>query len=381
MAPDDRGGGSAVGVILTVNGGSSSVRLAAFRSPELAPVARHRYEIDPAAAGHGFAAQLQRLALPGAPAVVVHRVVHGGRHFAAPCLIDETTERALEALVPLAPLHQPVALALLRAVRTALGPALPQIAVFDTAFFSDLPVAARHYALPMALCEQYGIRRYGFHGLAHQAMLEAWAQHDDRARPDARVISLQLGAGCSVTASIGGRPVDTSMGFSPLEGLVMATRSGDVDPAVLLYLQREAGLSPEALETLLNRRAGLLGLSGISGDVGALLASEAPAARLALDVYCRRIRRHVGACMAVLGGVDAILFGGGVGENVALVRARALEGLGFAGIAIDPQANAGVTGSAACISTGGAPVRVWVTPVDEAHVMARAVRHLPELMS
>ena len=306
------------------------------------------------------------------PALVVHRIVHGGARLTQPCIIDAAVEREIEALTPLAPLHQPAALALLRAAREALGAAVPQIAVFDTAFYSSMPVTAQSYALPAVLREKHGVRRYGFHGIAHQSMLESWQHKQSSAVNGARVISLQLGAGCSVTASIDGQPVETSMGFSPLEGLVMATRSGDVDPGALLYLQTHGGISSSELMDILNRRSGLLGLSGFSGNVSELLASDLDAARIALDVYCHRITRYLGAYLAVLGGADAILFGGGVGENVPAIRARVLATLGFAGITIDPDLNNACRGADAMLSVPGAPVQVWVFSVDEARIMARS---------
>lgn len=358
-------------VILTVNAGSSSVRLAAFNSPSLEELAARHYDSVSPDAGRNFARQLRELGTP-APAVVVHRIVHGGARLTRPCRIDAAVEREIEALTPLAPLHQPAALALVRAAREVLGPAVPQLAVFDTGFYSNMPLTAQSYALPALLREKHGVRRYGFHGIAHQSMLESWQRRQPSAAKEARVISLQLGAGCSVTASIGGQPVETSMGFSPLEGLVMATRSGDVDPGALLYLQTRCGISPSELMDLLNRQSGLLGLSGISANVSELLASDLDAARIALDVYCHRITRYLGAYLAVLGGADAILFGGGVGENVPVIRARVLATLGFAGITIDPDINNRCRGTEAMLSVPGAPVQVWVFAVDEARVMARS---------
>lgn len=358
-------------VLLTVNAGSSSVRLAAFSAPTLAPLATRHYDSVSAAPGTGFARQLRELGTPR-PALVVHRIVHGGARLTQPCIIDAAVEAEIEALTPLAPLHQPPALALVRAARDVLGPMVPQIAVFDTGFYASMPATAQCYALPAVLREKHGIRRYGFHGIAHQSMLESWQRTHPAPQIGTRVISLQLGAGCSVTASIGGKPVETSMGFSPLEGLVMATRSGDVDPGALLYLQAHAAISPSALMDMLNRQSGLLGLSGLSGNVSELLASGLEAARMALDVYCHRITRYLGAYLAVLGGTDAILFGGGVGENVPEIRARVLATLGFAGITIDPVCNNACRGTDAMLSVPGAPVQVRVFSVDEAQIMARS---------
>jgi acetate kinase len=358
-------------VLLTVNAGSSSVRLTAFSVPSLEPLATLHDDAVSAAAGPDFSRQLRELGTP-TPALVVHRIVHGGARLTQPCRIDTAVEKEIEALTPLAPLHQPPALALIRAAREALGPAVPHFAVFDTGFYCQLPVTAQSYALPAVLREMHGVRRYGFHGIAHESMLELWQRKQQSAVSGARVISLQLGAGCSVTASVGGQPVETSMGFSPLEGLVMATRSGNVDPGALLYLQTHGGIAPSELMVMLNRHSGLLGLSGLSGNVSELLASDSEAARLALDVYCHRITQYLGAYLAVLGGADAILFGGGVGENVPVIRARVLETLSFAGITIDPGLNKACRGTDARLSVPGAPVQVWVLSVDEARIMARS---------
>ena len=376
-------------LILTVNAGSSSVRLAAFRGPDLEPLASARYETGTDVAGQ-LAGWLGLLAIP-TPTVVAHRLVHGGARYTAPCLIDPALLGELPALSAIAPLHNPPAIALIHAARSCLGDSLPQVAVFDTGFYRNLPAAARSYALPAALCTAHDLRRYGFHGLAHEALLTAWGERRDAAwqqgRPPARVISLQLGAGCSITASVNGAPIDTSMGFSPLEGLVMATRCGDLDPGILLYLLREAGMPLRDLDALLNRESGLLGLSGVSGDVSRLLATDSDAARLALDVYCRRITRYIGAYLALLGGADAILFGGGVGENVPVIRERVLATLGFAGVNVDTTANLRYCGDNQAatgdgrISPADSPVEVWVIPVNEARVMARAALPLSGALS
>ena len=258
--------------VLTVNAGSSSVRFAAF-APEGESLSRRASGhfpgewTDPAAMlraflkGHGI----------GAVAAVAHRIVHGGARLTAPCRIDAAVEAEIERLVPLAPLHNPRALEWIRACRALLGAETTQVAVFDTAFYGSLPEVAATYALPRALCAHHGVRRYGFHGIAHQAMWRRWCELAPDLATGGRVISLQLGAGCSITAVRDGQVVDTSMGFSPLEGLVMATRPGDVDPGLLLFLQRAERLTPERMERLLNEEAGLLGLSGASGDMGALL--------------------------------------------------------------------------------------------------------------
>jgi acetate kinase len=304
-------------------------------------------------------------------AVVAHRVVHGGQRFKEPCLLDAEAERAIAELAELAPLHNPAALRWIRACREVLGPEVPQAGVFDTAFFAGLPEVAATYALPGDLSRRHGIRRFGFHGLAHQSMGRRWRALRPDVEQGGRVISLQLGSGASVTAVDRGDPRDTSMGFSPLEGLVMATRSGDVDAGVLTFLQRVEGLSADALEEMLNRSSGLLGVSGFSSDMRELLASEAPAARLAVELYCYRARKYLGAYLAVLGGADAVLFGGGVGEHAASVRERILTGLEWCGIALDAEANRAATGQEARISAPESRTEVWVLPVDEATILAQ----------
>lgn len=357
---------------LTINAGSSSIRLAVLegsgRSLHRAAEFHHLHPPDdPEAALREFLA-------PHALAqvdVVGHRVVHGGSGLVESCLISPAVEAEIQRLVPLAPLHNPPALAWLNASRTVLGDHVPQVAVFDTAFFTALPAVAAGYALPREFRDRVPLRRFGFHGLAHQGMLRRWQELDTHAARDARVISLQLGAGCSITASRGGAPVDTSMGFSPLEGLVMATRCGDVDAGLLLHLQRTLGITPGEMQRLLNTRAGLLGVSGTSSDMRALLASDAPDARLAVELYCYRARKYIGAYLAVLGGVDAILVGGGVGENAPVVRERILGGLQWAGIHLDPAANAAAVARDARLDSGNSGARIWTLRVDEASTLAR----------
>lgn len=365
--------------ILTVNSGSSSIRLAAFarEADGRCLLASHHSSVEPAWAERVLSEFIEKNGL-GDIAAVAHRIVHGGEKLMHPCRIDTGVELEIERLSTLAPLHNPPALAWLRACRTLLGSGVPQVAVFDTAFFAELPVVARTYALPRGLCERHAARRYGFHGIAHAAMWHRWQELRPQIRDRGRVISLQLGAGCSITAVRAGRAVDTSMGFSPLEGLVMATRSGDVDAGLLLYLQRAEGLSPDRLEKLLNEESGLLGLSGVSGDMRTLLESSEPAARLAVEVYGYRARKYVGAYLAALGGAEAILFGGGVGEHAATVRETILTGMEWCGIALDVEKNRAAAGREACISHAGSAIEVWVIPVDEAAILAQeamAVAH------
>lgn len=358
--------------VLTVNTGSSSIRLAAYdAAPPAPPIAASRH------AGEASDAEALLAAFLGAHAVnrihaVAHRVVHGGSRLTVPCLIDREVEAEIRALEPLAPLHNPPALRFVAASRAVLGSGVAQVAVFDTGFYSRLPEVATAYALPLDLARKHGIRRYGFHGIAHEAMWRRWRELQPGVSGGGRVISLQLGAGCSVTAVDRGRAVDTSMGFSPLEGLVMATRCGDLDPGLALHLQRVEGWTPDQLEHVLNRESGLLGLSGSSADMAALLASRDDRARLAVETYCYRARKYIGAYFAALGGVDAILFGGGIGEHAPAVRARILSGLDALGIAIDSTINESAHGKEARISVPGSAVEIHVIVVDEAAMLAQA---------
>ena len=358
--------------VLTVNAGSSSVRLAAFAPEEAALRARgvERHDLGAGSPGELLAAFVKRH-LPARPRLVAHRVVHGGARLTSTRRIDAGVEAEIERIAPLAPLHNPVALAWIRAAREVLGADVPQMAVFDTAFYAQLPAVAATYALPRELSTRHGLRRYGFHGLAHQALWSRWRELRPDVPDGGRVISFQLGAGCSVTAIDRGRPLDTSMGFSPLEGLVMATRSGDVDPGLVTFLQRVEGLSAADMGRLLNESSGLLGVSGLSGDLRLLLAADDPRARLAVQLYCYRARKYLGAYLAVLGGADAILFGGGVGENAAVVRAGILDGLDWAGIRLDAAANTAAVGREGRISAADSGIEAWVIAVDEAHILAQ----------
>lgn len=360
-------------IVLAVNTGSSSVRLAAFAAggESLSPLASAHYAGERNDLAATLRAFLREHAIEAVEAVA-HRIVHGGERLVAPCRIDDAVEAEIERLSPLAPLHNPRALRWIRACRETFGPQLPQAAVFDTGFYAALPPVAASYALPRALCREHGIRRYGFHGLAHEAMWRRWCELHPENKRRGRVISLQLGAGCSITAVHDGHAVDTSMGFTPLEGLVMATRAGDVDPGLLLYLQRAEGLDPARLERLLNEKSGLLGLSGASGDMRALLEMDNADARLAVDVYCYRASKYIGAYLVALGGADAILFGGGVGEHAPEVRAKILNSLLWMGVVPDAAANRSAIGAEARISNGCSEVEAWVVPVDEAAILAQA---------
>ncbi|WP_422736726.1 acetate/propionate family kinase [Micromonospora sp. WMMD729] len=302
-----------------------------------------------------------------------HRVVHGGRTFTAPTLVDDAVLAAIRDLVPLAPLHNPANLAGIEMARAAL-PDVPQVAVFDTAFHHTLPEAAATYAIDRDTAERYDIRRYGFHGTSHAYVSRRTAELLGRPYDQLNTITVHLGNGASACAVAGGRSVATSMGMSPLEGLVMGTRSGDLDPTVIFHLRREGGMSVDEIDDLLNHRSGLLGLTG-ANDMREVLRRRAdgdPAAALAFDVYCRRITGYVGAYYALLGRVDAIAFTAGVGEHAAPVRAAALAGLDRLGISVDDTRNGGEGDRV--ISPDDAEVRVCVIRTDEEREIARQTR-------
>jgi len=340
--------------------------------------ARHRAERPIADHDEAFAVMLEQFAEHGPsltehpPVAVGHRVVHGGARFFEPTLITSLVEINIEDLIVLAPLHNPANLAGIRAARSAFAD-VPHVAVFDTAFHQTLPPAAHTYAIDAATAREHRIRRYGFHGTSHKYVSEAAAAFLGRPNVHLRQIVFHLGNGASVTAVEGGRSVETSMGFTPLEGLVMGTRSGDIDPAVLFHLTRRAGLDADELDTLLNKRSGLLGLAGRS-DMRDILAGRAAgeeAATLAYDVYIHRLRAYAGAYIAQLGGVDVISFTAGVGENAADVRADALATLGFLGIRVDAARNAAREPGIRRISADDSAVEVLVVPTDEELEIAR----------
>ncbi|MDQ1512203.1 MAG: acetate kinase [Microbacteriaceae bacterium] len=306
------------------------------------------------------------------PAACGHRVVHGGDRFDAATLIDDGVVQAIDDLSALAPLHNPANLEGIRAARAAL-PDIPHVAVFDTAFHRTIPAAAATYAIDRELAERYQVRRYGFHGTSHQYVSRAAAEFLGIPLERSKIIVLHLGNGASACAVDGGRSIETSMGMTPLEGLVMGTRSGDIDPAALFHLHRQAGLGFDELETLLNRGSGLKGLTG-SGDMRDVQAAAAAGderAEAALAVYRHRIRRYIGAYTAHLGGLDAVVFTAGVGENNSLLRRRTIAGLEHLGIAVDPDRNEVPSKSARRISPDGSPVAVLVVPTNEELEMAR----------
>ncbi|WP_193596722.1 acetate/propionate family kinase [Microbacterium sp. YJN-G] len=339
--------------------------------------AKHSAERPIADHHEAFAVMLAQFAEHGPsldenpPVAVGHRVVHGGARFFEPTLITDLVEINIDDLSVLAPLHNPANLAGIRAARAVFGD-VPHVAVFDTAFHQTLEPSAYAYAIDAEVARDHRIRRYGFHGTSHKYVSEAAAAFLGRDLGELRQIVLHLGNGASMTAVRGGRSVETSMGFTPLEGLVMGTRSGDIDPAALFHLSRRAGLTTDELDTLLNKRSGLLGMAGHSDMRDILAGRDAgeESATLAYDVYIHRLRAYVGAYIAQLGGVDVISFTAGVGENAVEVRADALATLGFMGIRIDPERNA-QRGGIRRISTDDSAVEVLVVPTDEELEIAR----------
>ncbi|HFD78840.1 MAG TPA: acetate kinase [Gammaproteobacteria bacterium] len=295
-----------------------------------------------------------------------HRVVHGGERFRLPVRIDQTVLEQIRDMIPLAPLHNPANLLGIE-VSMQAAPGVPQVAVFDTAFHHSIPPHAGHYALPRRLYREERVRRYGFHGTSHGYVTRQAAAFLGRAPDSLRIISLHLGNGASACAVLGGRSIDTSMGMTPLEGLVMGTRCGDIDPAIPFYLAREKQLSLEQIDALLNRESGLRGLCG-SNDMREVLQLAADGnedARLALDLYCYRIKKYIGAYFAVLGGLDALVFTAGIGEHAAAIRSRVCEDLEALGIRLDPARNEAPGGDIRAIQADDARVAILVVPTDE----------------
>lgn len=358
--------------VLVVNAGSSSLKLDLLDGDDT--VLGHRSirvsdgEWDPADVT-GAVHELDE------PDAVGHRVVHGGREFTMPVRVDDEVMERLEALTDLAPLHQPKSLAGIAAVRAEL-PDVPDVACFDTAFHAHLPAAAATYALPRQWREEHGIRRYGFHGLSH-AYATRRAAELVGASPARRTVVCHLGAGASLAAVLDGRSVDTTMGFTPLEGLVMATRSGSVDPGLLLWLHTHAGIAVDALERALEHDSGLRGIAG-TPDLEAILASAADGdddATLARDTYLHRLRAGIASMTAALGGLDVLAFTGGVGEHAAEIRGSAADGLAYLGAGVDQDRNASVDGDAD-ITADHARVRTVVVAAREDVEIATGVRQV-----
>ncbi len=385
------------GVILVINAGSSSIKFSVFApaaqgdpragprgqvegigtAPRLTVPGHADRALDPARVADHEAAMrvihdwlVEHHAGERSVAAIGHRVVHGGMRFTAPVRIDAEVMAELQRLVPLAPLHQPHALAAIRA-GAAAAPGVAQYACFDTAFHRTQPRLAQLFALPRAFSEE-GVLRYGFHGLSYEYIAQRLKTVAPRIAAG-RVVVAHLGNGASLCALAGGRSVATTMGFTALDGLMMGTRCGSLDPGVVLYLIRERGMTPDAVESMLYHDSGLGGVSGISSDMRVLLASDAEAAREAVALFVHRILRELGALAAVLGGLDALVFTAGIGEHAPQVRAAVLQQARWLGLDVDAAANAA---GGPCISPDGTAASAWVVPTDENLMIARHVRAL-----
>ncbi len=307
---------------------------------------------------------------------VGHRVVHGGEHFRRSVRIDDEVREGIEDCIDLAPLHNPANLKGIRAATDLLGEGVPQVAVFDTSFHSTMPEVSYLYGIPYQYYRRYKIRRYGFHGTSHRYIAYRYRQLHDLEPEQVNIITLHLGNGCSACAIKAGRSFDTSMGFTPLEGLLMGTRCGDIDPSLVEYLAVQEGMGLTEVDSLLNKQSGLLGVSGLTGDMRELLEEEAEnqdrRARLAIDLFCHRIKHYIGAYLAEMGGADAVIFTGGIGENSSAVRRRACAGLEWLGLEIEDRRNEALeAGSQGLISADGARVAAYVIPTNEELLIAR----------
>jgi acetate kinase len=390
--------------VVVVNSGSSSIKYEAFEMDGLSPAARgllerigapdsrlkHRW-LNPSGrweetvetrrvADHreGFSFILEVIGrtrsgskMPEISAVG-HRVVHGGEKFSQPAVIEDAVLRTIEDLIPLAPLHNPANVTGIKVMRELL-PDVPQVAVFDTAFHQTMPARAFHYALPAELYGSYGVRRYGFHGTSHQYVAGEAARHLGRPAGTLNLITLHLGNGASATAIEKGRSIDTSMGLTPLEGLIMGTRCGDLDPAVHFYLARKTGRPFEEIEGILNRESGLKGICGVNDmrEIQNRSQGGDAQAKLAIEMFCYRIRKYIGAYYAALGSVDVIVFTGGIGENSAVVRTKSCEGLSALGITVDEQKNSVDARGIREIHAREGRVKILVIPTNEEHEIAR----------
>jgi acetate kinase len=312
---------------------------------------------------------------PGDVHAVGHRVVHGGERFTESAIIDDDVLKGIEACIELAPLHNPNNIKGILAARSLFGAGTPQVAVFDTAFHHSLPEQAYLYAIPYHLYRRHRIRRYGFHGTSHRYVAYRYRVLRNVTREQTHVITLHLGNGCSAAAIRNGCPVDTSMGMTPLEGLVMGTRSGDLDPAIVNLISGKEGLSPHEVESLLNTQSGLLGISGLTNDMRVLQAElkehDDRRARLAIDVFCYRARKYIGAFLAVMGGSDGIVFTGGIGENSPEIRAHICAGMEWAGITLDAERNQKTVGNEGLISSDASRLAVYAIPTNEELLIAR----------
>jgi acetate kinase len=360
--------------VLVVNAGSSSLKLRLLGPGDEVMGDELIEDWDPADVTDTEEA-MRRIERIGEPRAIGHRVVHGGERFVAPTVLDESVEKEIRLLTPLAPLHQPAALAGIKAVASVF-PGIASVACFDTAYHATIPSEAATYALPAEWRERWPLRRFGFHGLSHGYAARRSAELVGRAEPGFRVVTCHLGAGASLCASRDGRSVDTTMGFTPLEGLVMETRSGSVDPGLVLWLITHAGVPAGQVAEALERESGLTGLAG-TGDMRALLHARAAgddAATLALDVYGHRLAAQIAAMTASLGGIDALAFTGGVGEHAAAVRAEAAERLAYLGVVVDVAMNEAAVGVDADIGALDAAVRTVVVVAREDLEIARQTR-------
>ena len=366
-------------LILAINCGSSSIKCSLIDTDNQRRLFDR--QVDELDGGHAAAMKKMLAGLKqtgGAqPQAVAHRIVHGGDRFKQPTQVTDDMLASLAELDELAPLHNPPAVAAMKVALAAL-PSIPHIAIFDTSFHATLPAHAYLYALPSEVRQRYGIRRYGFHGISHAHVVEELAAHLGKRSDELRIVSCHLGNGASVAAIEHGRSVDTSMGMTPLEGLVMGTRSGDVDPGVLLHLLRAGRYDAEQLDELLNHRSGMKGLAGTNDlrDIERRAASGDESCELAIEIYAYRVRKYIGAYAAAMGGVEAIAFTGGVGEHSAGVRSRVTERLGFLGVQLDAGLNRNVEVGhdtrIATISSAASTVTVVVVQADEEMAMAKA---------
>lgn len=332
---------------------------------------------------HDIAAALRHILSSLAPVLkgpeeihaIGHRIVHGGERFTQSALITPDVVRGIEDCIDLAPLHNPNNLRGISAATEVFGAKIPQVAVFDTAFHSSIPEHAYLYAIPYHLYRRHGIRRYGFHGTSHRFVSDRYRKLRQLTAEQTNVITLHLGNGCSMAAIQGGRSVDTSMGMTPLEGLVMGTRCGDLDPAIVNVISTKEGLSLAQTEALLNTQSGLLGLSGLTNDMRDLLEEAAlhedHRVRVAIDVFCYRVRKYIGAFLAAMGGAEAIVFTGGIGENSPPIRERICVGLEWAGVRFDRQRNQSPAAADGAITGDGSPLAAHVIPTDEELLIAR----------
>ena len=318
---------------------------------------------------------LEQVHGPGDVHAVGHRVVHGGERFTESAVITDEVLKGIEDCIELAPLHNPNNIKGILAARSLFGTGTPQVAVFDTAFHHTLPEHAYLYAIPYHLYRRHRIRRYGFHGTSHRYVAYRFRVLRNVTREQTHVITFHLGNGCSAAAIRNGHPVDTSMGMTPLEGLVMGTRSGDLDPAIVNLISTKEGLSAHEVEALLNTQSGLLGISGLTNDMRVLQAElkehDDRRARVAIEVFCYRARKYVGAFLAAMGGADGIVFTGGIGENSPEIRSQICAGLEWAGLTIDPERNKKMVGKEGIISSEGSRLAAYAIPTDEELLIAR----------